>query len=171
VAWSPDSTRLLSGSDDNTAKVWDTATGRCLRTLEGHQGGVGSVAWSPDGSRLLSGSYDNTARLWDAATGRCLLTLTGHQDWVTSVTWSPNGTRILTSSRDSTIREWDASTGKLLRTWLSIGKESALLDFATNRILHASPGVWRHLGWQGWDPKENRRRLLPAEAFGPLPPW
>ncbi len=72
VAFSPDGRRLLSGSDDNTLRLWDAESGQNLRTLQGHEACVQSVAFSPDGRRLLSGSDDKTLRLWDAESGRCL---------------------------------------------------------------------------------------------------
>ena len=56
VSWSPDGTRLATGSEDGTAKVWDAAGGRELLTLKGHAGEVRSVSWSPDGKRLATGS-------------------------------------------------------------------------------------------------------------------
>src|SRR5262249_41913336 len=59
VAWSPNGQRALSGSDDNTVRLWEVDSGRCLRVLEGHTDIVVSVAWSPDGQRALSGSNDD----------------------------------------------------------------------------------------------------------------
>ena len=70
VSWSPDGTRLATGSVDGTAKVWDAAGGRELLTLKGHTGKVSSVSWSPDGTRLATASKDGTAKVWDAAGGR-----------------------------------------------------------------------------------------------------
>ena len=67
MAWSPDGTRLASGSADGTAKVWDAAGGRELLTLAGHTGFIRSVAWSPDGTRLATGGDDGAARIWEAA--------------------------------------------------------------------------------------------------------
>ena len=52
VAFSPDGSRLASGSDDQTVRVWNIATGQVEQTLEGHSATVWSVAFSPDGSRL-----------------------------------------------------------------------------------------------------------------------
>ena len=80
VCVSADGSRLFSGSDDNTIKVWDVATGACLQTLEGHANAVYSVCVSADGSRLFSGSDDNTIKVWDVATGACLQTLEGHAE-------------------------------------------------------------------------------------------
>jgi WD40 repeat protein len=67
VVFSPDGSRVASGSDDNTVRVWDVQTGQCQHTLEGHSGRVNSVVFSPDGSRVASGSSDNTVRVWDIA--------------------------------------------------------------------------------------------------------
>jgi hypothetical protein len=67
VSWSADGTRLATGGEDRTAKVWDAASGRELLTLKGHAGWVWSASWSPDGTRLATGSEDGTAKVWDAA--------------------------------------------------------------------------------------------------------
>ena len=111
VSWSPDGTRLATGSRDGTAKVWDAAGGRALVTLGGHTGMVDSVSWSPDGTRLATGSRDGTAKVWDAAGGRELLALEGHTGG-SSVSWSPNGSRLATGSQDGMAKVWDAAGGR-----------------------------------------------------------
>jgi WD40 repeat protein len=67
VAFSPDGTGIVSGSIDKTLRVWDSATGECTATLEGHTDWVMSVAFSPDGTGIVSGSGDKTVRVWDSA--------------------------------------------------------------------------------------------------------
>ena len=69
MAFSPNSKQVVSGSDDKTVRLWDTAIGALQQTLEGHSNAVRSVAFSPDGKQVVSGSEDTTVRLWDAATG------------------------------------------------------------------------------------------------------
>ena len=56
VAYSPDGTKIISGSGDKTIKIWDANTGECLQTFKGHSGTVSSVAYSPDGTKIISGS-------------------------------------------------------------------------------------------------------------------
>jgi WD40 repeat protein len=81
VCWSPDGASLASGSEDKTVKIWNTKTGKCDSTLNGHSSFVMSVAWNKDGTKLASGSYDNTVRIWSvgsAFTFECQSTLSGH---------------------------------------------------------------------------------------------
>ncbi|KAJ7493118.1 WD40 repeat-like protein [Mycena galericulata] len=111
VAFSPDGTRVVSGSDDNTVRIWDAMTGTELTKLEGHIGSVSSVAFSPDGTHIVSGSYDKTMRIWDAMTGTEQTKLEGHSGSVSSVAFSPGGTRVVSGSYDKTVRIWDAMTG------------------------------------------------------------
>ena len=111
VAFSPDGTRIVTGSIDQTAKVWDARTGTPQLELKGHTGGVPGVAFSPDGTRIVTGSFDQTAKVWDARTGTPLLELKGHTGAVNSVAFSADGARIVTASWDKTAKVWDARTG------------------------------------------------------------
>ena len=75
VTFSADSKLVVSGSHDETIKIWDAATGREMQTLEGHRDWVRSVAFSADSKLVVSGSDDETIKIWDAATGREMQTL------------------------------------------------------------------------------------------------
>ena len=68
MAWSPDGTHILTGTNDGTAHMWDTRTGQTTLKLT-HTDSVTAVAWSPDGTHILTASDDGTARIWDATTG------------------------------------------------------------------------------------------------------
>ena len=113
VAVLPDG-RCVSGSWDNTLRVWDSNTGECLRSMEGHSAPVTSVAMLPDG-RYVSGSGDHTLRVWDCDSGKCLRTLEGHSDSVNCVAVLPDG-RCVSGSSDHTLRVWDSNTGECLRS-------------------------------------------------------
>jgi len=116
AAFSPDGSRIISGSFDNTLKLWDAESGNCLMTLFGHSDYVRAAAFSPDGSRIISGSYDKTLKLWDAASGNCLMTLSGHSNGVMAAAFSPDGSRIISGSDDNTLKLWDAASGNCLMT-------------------------------------------------------
>ncbi|KAF8712430.1 hypothetical protein AX14_013105 [Amanita brunnescens Koide BX004] len=113
IALSPDGSKIISGSEDKTIRVWDAGTGvEILPALRGHDDAIFSVAISPDGSKIISGSEDMTIRVWDASTGiEMLPLLRGHDESITSVAFSPDGSKIISGSFEMTIRVWDASTG------------------------------------------------------------
>ncbi|KAH7308785.1 WD40-repeat-containing domain protein [Rhexocercosporidium sp. MPI-PUGE-AT-0058] len=113
VAFSPDGKQVVSGSQDDTVRLWDAITGAAIQTLEGHSMAVSSVAFSPDGKQVVSGS-SSAIRLWDAATGAALQTLEGYA--VNSIAFSPNGKQVVSGSDYNTVRLWDAITGAALQT-------------------------------------------------------
>ncbi len=114
VCFSPDGMQIAVGGR-GTVKLSDVATGRFLRTLEGHEDRVLSVCFSPDGGRIASGSWDRTIKLWNVTTGEEIRTLKGHKNFVSSVCFSPDGGRIATGGYE-TVKLWDAATGEELRT-------------------------------------------------------
>ncbi|EDR04490.1 uncharacterized protein LACBIDRAFT_391733 [Laccaria bicolor S238N-H82] len=114
VTFSPDGRRVVSGSDDETIRIWDAETGKLVgEPFQGHTYYITSVAFSPDGRRVLSGSCDKTIRVWDAETGKPVgESLQGHTDMITSVAFSPDGRHVVSGSCDKTIRIWDLDLGE-----------------------------------------------------------
>jgi WD40 repeat protein len=116
VAFSPDGRHVLTGSFDKTLKLWETATGKEIKTFAGqagHQQMVLSVAFSPDGRYVASGAADNTAKIWDSPLGVSQRDYV-HADAVNAVALSPDGTRLAGAAKDSTVKIWNTADGKQL---------------------------------------------------------
>ncbi len=108
---SPDGTRIIAGHNDGHIRIYDTATGALLRTLD-HPGEVKTLRFAPDGSgRFLSASTDHLAHLWDLRTAEKVRTFAGHTDTILASAWSPDSRFVATASYDQTARVWDAATG------------------------------------------------------------
>jgi eukaryotic-like serine/threonine-protein kinase len=141
VAVSADGSRIVTGSSDHTARVWDARTGQPLLVLDGHKAPVTSVAVSADGSRIVTGSQDHTARVWDARTGRFLFELALHGGSVgVSVAVSADGSRIVTAAADiNDVLRKDYTA----RVWDGTGKELLVLqghERAVNRVILSADG-------------------------------
>ena len=106
VAISADGKTLVSGSKDQTIKVWELSTGKEMWTLRGHTDNAHSIAISADGQTLVSGSWDETIKVWELSTGKEMRTLRGHIHHVTSVAISADGQTLVSGSWDRTIKVW-----------------------------------------------------------------
>ncbi|MFC1529641.1 protein kinase [Gemmatimonadota bacterium] len=112
---SSDACRIVTPSDNGTARILDTETGDELMVLSGQEHRIGYTLFSPDGSRIITASWDSTARVWDAETGEELTVFSGHKEQVRSASFSPDGRLIATASDDlRTARIWNADTGEEL---------------------------------------------------------
>ena len=90
VSYSPDGKYVASGSHDNTVKIWEVETARCLKTLRGHTDGVQSIAYSPDGKYISSGASDGKVKCWEVESGRCIQT-DENATGISCITYSPDG--------------------------------------------------------------------------------
>ena len=124
---------------DATIKIWDSATGALLHTLEGHLAGISTIAWSPDSNVLASGSDDKIIRLWDVATGKALSSpLVGHHNYVYSLAFSPKGNMIVSGSYDEAVFLWDVRTARLMRSLPAHSDPVSGVDFVRDGTLIAS---------------------------------
>jgi len=118
VNFNPQSHLIVSGSFDETVRIWEVKTGKCLKVLPAHSEPVTAVHFNRDGTLIVSSSFDGLCRIWDTATGQCLKTLIDEDNPpVSFVKFSPNGKYILAGTLDSVLRLWDAHTGRWLKTY------------------------------------------------------
>jgi WD40 repeat protein len=109
LAISADGKLLISGSWDQTIKVWQLETGKLIRTLKGHRDRVYAIALSPDEQIIASGSADKTIKLWHLETGELLGTFAGHSNIVTALAFTASGEMLVSGSLDKTIKIWQRS--------------------------------------------------------------
>jgi WD40 repeat protein len=119
--FSPDGRFVLTGSHDDTARLWSARDGEPLSPPLHHNGDVKCAAFRPDGGAVATGSADGTVRLWEVPTGRSLLAPLFHESWirpnagmVRTVAFSPDGATLVTGCDDGTARLWNAADGTLL---------------------------------------------------------
>lgn len=122
IAASPGGKYILSGSADNTIRLWEKSNGREIREFNGHSNTVTSIAFSSNGQLVASGSEDNTIKLWQVATGREIRTLSGHTSNINSISISADGPHILSGSDDSSVKLWNLNTGQEILTFTGHSK-------------------------------------------------
>ncbi|KAF8761063.1 WD domain, G-beta repeat [Rhizoctonia solani] len=118
VNYNPSSNLIVSGSYDESVKLWDVSRGRCMKTLSAHSDPVMAAGFNRDGTMIVSCSIDGLIRIWDTASGQCLKTLVDEANPVAGhVKFSPNGKFILCCTQDSTIRLWNYHNARCLKTY------------------------------------------------------
>ena len=119
VAFSEDGSRVVSGSDDKTMRVWEFKTGKEILKIDHGKYKVRAVAFSPDGKQLASGTGGTgnsfPVYLWNVESGKQVQTFPGHQRDAMTVQFTPDGKRLLTAGLDGSLVVWDVETGKELR--------------------------------------------------------
>jgi WD40 repeat protein len=112
AAWSPDGKTLAAIAGDQSVCLWDVASNKLVRTLEGKTKAM-ALAWSADG-KVLAATSGQKLWVWSADTGKLLWQNDKHQVW--GLAWSPDSSRLATGDHSETgaVRLWETVTGKLL---------------------------------------------------------
>ncbi|MFP6762110.1 MAG: c-type cytochrome domain-containing protein, partial [Planctomycetaceae bacterium] len=118
LTFTADNRRLLSGSADQTARVWDLADAKFPEVISfgGHTASVTGVTFNSDGSLAATCAADNSVRLWNTTTGEVVQSFEGHTAAVVGIAMTPNNAQVITASADNTVRNWTAADGKSTRT-------------------------------------------------------
>jgi len=137
VKFFPNGEKLVSGSSDNTVRVWEVESGNLSQTFWGHSESVLSVDISSDASYIVSGSKDNTVRLWDVNSGQSLHIFKEPSNNVNSVTFSQPGHCIL-SGGDDGIYLWNTQTNRLIARMMVFTDNEWVIMIPTTGFFAAS---------------------------------
>ncbi|CAG8509359.1 158_t:CDS:10 [Ambispora leptoticha] len=119
---------IVSGSSDNTLRIWDTESCKEICVLEGHESRIWDVSSNKNGSIVSSASGDSTIKLWDMKGSKhmCITSLSGHTSDVYTVKFHPGDNHIVSGGYDKIVRLYDVNTGQLIKMFsghqLSVSK-------------------------------------------------
>lgn len=162
----PDGKIIVSGSKDNTIKLWNIETGECLKTLKGHSGYIHSLAITLDGRQIISGSLMET-KIWDLQSGKCIKNIKQQEvasytndDYITSFqVISSDGNTIVSSNYCEEIRVWNKEDcNRICRFYTNVGSSPILAISADGNILAIGKGSNsdRFGKIEIWDIKKNK---------------
>ncbi|KAI6655939.1 Transcription initiation factor TFIID subunit 5-like isoform X1 [Oopsacas minuta] len=140
TCFSPDSSLLISASEDGTVRLWSLHTFTQLVCYRGHVFPVWSVEFSPLGFYFASSSHDTTLRIWSTDQILPVRVLAGHYSDVDVCKFHPNGNYIASGSSDRTVRLWDVLDGKCVRIFTGHKGTVHTLAFSTDGKCLASAG-------------------------------
>jgi len=127
---------FASASSDTTIRLWDIASGKIVRLLQGHTDWVNALAFSPDGRFLASAGLDGTLRIWDANSGQEIHRLGVKEGWLLSLTFSPDGKLLAAAGEDKIIYLYEVPSWRKVNTLKShTGPIHALAFHPQNPIL------------------------------------
>jgi WD40 repeat protein len=136
VAFAPDGKTLATGSWDRAVKLWDVASGKEIRTLEGYKDRIFGVTFSPDGQALIATGYGREAPVWDLRTGQ-VIHIFSHGGFAAlrTAVFTPDGRWLLTGGYDGTVRVWNARTAEMRCQFKNLGGVDGLAYAPATRTL------------------------------------
>jgi len=149
AAFSEDGQLIVTTSFDNTARLWDAASGEPRAVFRGHSQGVLSAGFNHSGEQIVTASLDATARIWDASNGKQIGEPLRHDGPVAAASFDAKGNHIVTASLDHTARVWNAKTHEELQVLRGHRGRVTSAKFSGDgaRILTASHDQWVRI----WD--------------------
>jgi WD40 repeat protein len=164
VAFSPDGKALAAAGRDHTLHLFDVASGREVRPVEGQFDAVDAVGFDPGGGRVWTVGGDRNLRAWEAATGKEVRTLETGAGLPLCVAFSADGRLAATGCEDKEARVWDLATGREVQH-LATADTIGALAFAPDGRTLATANRWQPAEVRLWDVGTGRLlRRLPAPA-------
>jgi len=115
VATTTDNQFIISGGMDKTVRIWDIASGDCVKILDGHEGEIRTIAVTRDNKFCLSAGQDSVIRKWGIDTGECTGIFEGHHDSINDLAVNRDSKLLVSGSSDCSLRLWDIASGKCIR--------------------------------------------------------
>ena len=167
-----DDCNFASAASDNTIKIWDSQSGRCIRTLNGHTRDVTALVMIRNTQYMISSSLDETIKIWDVSTGSCLQTLPGLNVSIYNIALSDDAKYLVTGSNTGIIRIWDFKRKTLLKhirgyEWIHDehdihGSIRGILIFPDNRHFVTIANCPTVKIWQMESGEQVGEKILPA---------
>ena len=144
AAISPDGGFVLTGADDNTARLWEASTGEQLLEFS-HGGDVTAVAVAPAGSQVATASADSTVRLWDARSGDLEYTFENDNSGYLGLAYAPDGSLLAAVGGSGFAEIWDPKSGERLHRLIGDDSLFYLAVFSPDGSLLATAGWYSDL--------------------------
>lgn len=174
ACFSPDGKKVLTSSQDGTAKIWDAQTGMLIADLKEHIAIIWEASFSPDGKKIVTASLDQTAKIWDAQTGILIADLKGHTQMVLGASFSADSKKIVTTSFDKTAKIWNANTGTLLNELkghtevLFPGSFSPNGKYIVTPSADSTAGIWDAISGQRLATLKGHQYEIRVAVFSPV---